>query len=207
MTFPPLADPDEHDVPVRSSSPPAWTPRGDLDLDTILERWSNGNNAGADAAIAATVARAAATIEALRRELEEASAWAERADNIAAKEAELGRVIMRAQQFAERAALQAEERARQVIAEAEGEAARIIEAARAHSMAILEDARRAPSLPPEDAHQLQEALQLFSRTNGDLMNELRLLSEALVPKGDRELNGEPRHLALEAAPPRSNSGS
>jgi len=190
MTPSPLADPDEHDSSIGAAYEPAWVTGGDGDLDEIVEKWSNGANLTSATSIAATVERATATIDALRHELEEASIWVDRASTFAAKEAELGRLIMRAQEFAARSASQAEERSRQVIAEAEVEAAIILEAARVQSAAIIEEAQRAPSLPPDDAHRLQEALQLFARTNGDLMRELRLLSEALAPRGDPEA-GEP----------------
>ena len=85
------------------------------------------------------------------------------------------------------------------MAEAEQEAARIVNAARAHAVAIIEEAQRAPSLPPDEARRLQEALQLFSRTNSDLMRELRLLSDALVPRENPALAEAHRGAAFEEA--------
>ena len=188
MSPTPLADPDEHDVPAGPVHLPVWTAGQDVDVDAIIERWAEGTNSGSEE-IAETVSRAAATIEGLRRELQEASTWVERVNNVAAKEAEIGRVIMQAQEFAKRAARQAEQRSRQFLAEAEEEAAKIVNAARAHALAIIQEAQRAPSLPPDEASRLQEALQLFSRTNTELMRELRLLSEALVPRGEAVSTG------------------
>lgn len=200
MITSPMAQPEEHGSPVSAAYPHAWPTDTDSSLDAILERWSHGDGTELETGLAPMVERATATIDALRRELEEASARVERANVLAAKEAELGRVVMRAQEFAERASAQAEERARQLLANAEVEAASILEAAKAQATAIIEEAQRAPRLPAADARQLREALQLFSRTNSALMSELRLLADALVPR-DEPVPAEGSHEpSPEAAP-------
>ncbi|HEV2360106.1 MAG TPA: DivIVA domain-containing protein [Acidimicrobiales bacterium] len=155
----------------------------------------NGADMDGAASVSATIARAAATIENLKRELEDASQWVERSQQLQAKEAELGRVILRAQEFAERASARAEERAETLIADARKEAERIVALAHAERDSLMAagggaGALATSALTPDEAERLRGALALFTETNAHLVAELQHLSRTLgVPVAAPSLGG------------------
>jgi cell division septum initiation protein DivIVA len=119
-------------------------------------------------------------------------------------EAELGRIFVRAAQFADTAMAEAEDEAREVVAEARREAERILAEARTAADAMIEDGERSSQLGVAAAEQVQATIEGFTRFNQDLMRELAFLRDAIQP--ELSARSVPPAPPLPAGPP-SASGT
>jgi cell division septum initiation protein DivIVA len=146
-----------------------------------------------------------ATIVALRAEVLQASGWVTEAKSRRDDEEEIGWLIAHAQEFSDRAIAEANAKALAIVAEAEAKAARILADAR-HAVAAGTDpngpnsqagpnhpSQADPSRPASDAEtaMLRSALEMFARTNADLINQLSILTETLDQDGKAEKPATP----------------
>ena len=133
-------------------------------------------------AMAGAVAHVAMALDELRDQLEMAN---RRVGEVAAAqitEAELGRLFVRAAQFADSAIADAEEEARRLVADAHDRAERILAEARREADAIIEENQRSSQLSADAAVQVQTTIEGFTRVNQELIRELELLVDVLQPE-------------------------
>ncbi|HXQ75061.1 MAG TPA: DivIVA domain-containing protein [Acidimicrobiales bacterium] len=144
-------------------------------------------------AVATAVTHVAMALDELKEQLEIAN---RRVGEVAAAqitETELGRLFVRAAEFADSAIAEAEEEARQVVADARMDAERILADARIEAESIIEEVQR---LPPAAAEQVQATIDGFTHINRELIKELEFLRDTLQPQ-----LGAPTAPSLSAAPP------
>jgi hypothetical protein len=133
-------------------------------------------------AVASAVTHVAVALDELKDQLEIAN---RRVGEVAAAqitEAELGRLFVRAAQFADSAIAEAEEEARQVVIAANQEAQRILADARLEADAITEEARRSSALGLAAAQKVQSTIEGFTRVNQELIKELDFLRDVIQPE-------------------------
>jgi hypothetical protein len=102
----------------------------------------------------------------------------------------LGRLFVRAAQFADTAIAEAEDEARQLVAAGASQAEQILADARRAADAIIEEAHRSARLGVAAAEQVQSTIDGFTRVNRELIRELEFLRDVIQPE-----------LASGAAPP------
>ena len=135
-------------------------------------------------AVTNAVTHVAVALDELKDQLEIAN---RRVSEVAAAqitEAELGRLFVRAAQFADTAMAEAEDEAREVVAAARREAERILADARSAADAMIEEGERSSQLGVAAAEQVQATIEGFTRFNQDLMRELEFLRDAIQPELD-----------------------
>jgi len=133
-------------------------------------------------AVTNAVTHVAVALDELKDQLEIAN---RRVGDVAAAqitEAELGRLFVRAAQFADTAIAEAEDEAREVVAAAHRQAERILADARAAADALIEEGERSSQLGVAAAEQVQATIEGFTRFNQDLMRELEFLRDAIQPE-------------------------
>jgi cell division septum initiation protein DivIVA len=133
-------------------------------------------------AVTTAVTHVAVALDELKDQLEIAN---RRVGEVAAAqitEAELGRLFVRAAQFADSAIAEAEDQARQLVAAAKREAERILAAARVEAEAMIEEGHRSSELGAAAAEQVQATIEGFTRVNQELMKDLEILREAIQPE-------------------------
>jgi vacuolar-type H+-ATPase subunit H len=146
-------------------------------------------------AVASAVTHVAMALDELKDQLEIAN---RRVGEVAAAqitEAELGRLFVRAAEFADTAIAEAEEEARQVVADARMNAEHILADARIEAESIIEEAQR-PGMAPGAAEQVQATIDGFTQINRELIKELAFLRDTLQPQ-----LGAPAAPSLPAVPP------
>jgi cell division septum initiation protein DivIVA len=135
-------------------------------------------------AVTNAVTHVAVALDELKDQLEIAN---RRVGEVAAAqitEAELGRLFVRAAQFADTAIAEAEDEAQEVVAAAHRQAERILEDARAEADAMIKEGERSSQLGAAAAEQVQATIEGFTRFNQDLMRELEFLRDAIQPELD-----------------------
>jgi hypothetical protein len=133
-------------------------------------------------AVASAVTHVAVALDELKDQLEIAN---RRVGEVAAAqitEAELGRLFVRAAQFADSAIAEAEEDARRILAAAGREAERILADARLEADAVIEEGQRSSRLSAAAAEQVQATIEGFTRVNHDLIRELEFLRDVIQPE-------------------------
>ena len=128
-------------------------------------------------AVTTAVTHVAVALDELKDQLEIAN---RRVGEVAAAqitEAELGRLFVRAAQFADTAIAEAEDEARQLIVAANREADRILTDARVEAEALIEEGRRSSAV-----EQVQATIEGFSRVNQELMREFEILRQVIQPE-------------------------
>jgi hypothetical protein len=139
---------------------------------------SDGNTVHA---VTTAVTHVAMALDELKQQLEIAN---RRVTEVAAAqitEAELGRLFVRAAEFADNAIAEAEEEARRLVAGARLDAERILADARIEAESIIDEAQRA-SLPGTAAEQVQATIDGFTHINRELIKELAYLRDTLQPQ-------------------------
>jgi cell division septum initiation protein DivIVA len=147
---------------------------------------AHSNDGDTVQAVTNAVTHVAVALDELKDQLEIAN---RRVSEVAAAqitEAELGRLFVRAAQFADTAMAEAEDEAREVVAAARREAERILADARTAADAMIEEGERSSQLGVAAAEQVQATIEGFTRFNQDLMRELEFLRDAIQP----ELNAQ-----------------
>jgi hypothetical protein len=132
-------------------------------------------------AVTLAVTHVAVALDELKEQLEIAN---RRVTEVAAAqitEAELGRLFVRAAEFADTAIAEAEEEARRLVAGARLDAERILADARIEAESIIDEAQRA-SLPVGAAEQVQATIDGFTHINRELIKELAYLRDTLQPQ-------------------------
>ncbi len=133
-------------------------------------------------AMAGAVTHVAMALDELKEQLELAN---RRVGEVAAAqitEAELGRLFVRAAQFADTAIADAEQEAGGVVAAAKVEAERILAGAKQEATAIVEESQRVSRLSADAALQVQATIEGFTRVNQELARELKFLVDVLQPR-------------------------
>jgi hypothetical protein len=133
-------------------------------------------------AVTTAVTHVAVALDELKDQLEIAN---RRVGEVAAAqitEAELGRLFVRAAQFADTAIAEAEDEARQLIVAANREADRILTDARVEAEALIEEGRRSSELGAAAVEQVQATIEGFSRVNQELMREFEILRQVIQPE-------------------------
>jgi hypothetical protein len=133
-------------------------------------------------AVTTAVTHVAVALDELKDQLEIAN---RRVGEVAAAqitEAELGRLFVRAAQFADTAIAEAEDEARQVVAAAHRQAERILADARNEADALIEEGQRSSQLGAAAAQQVQATIEGFTRVNQELMRELEFLRDVIQPE-------------------------
>jgi hypothetical protein len=132
-------------------------------------------------AVTTAVTHVAVALDELKEQLEIAN---RRVTEVAAAqitEAELGRLFVRAAEFADNAIAEAEEEARRLVASARLDAERILADARIEAESIIDEAQHA-SLPGAAAEQVQATIDGFTHINRELIKELAYLRNTLQPQ-------------------------
>jgi cell division septum initiation protein DivIVA len=153
----------------------------------IVPSGVNPNSGSSDAgdtvqAVTTAVTHVAVALDELREQLEIAN---RRVGEMAAAkitEDELGRLFVRAAQFADSAIADAHEEARRVLNDARDQAERIMADARGRADAIIEEAQQSNALPPAVAAQLHATIDGFTHVNAELIKEMEFLRDALQPQ-------------------------
>jgi regulator of protease activity HflC (stomatin/prohibitin superfamily) len=133
-------------------------------------------------AVTNAVTHVAVALDELKDQLEIAN---RRVGEVAAAqitEAELGRLFVRAAQFADTAIAEAEDEARQLVAAGASQAEQIVADARREADAIIEEAHRAARLGVAAAEQVQTTIDGFTRVNRELIKELEFLRDIIQPE-------------------------
>jgi DivIVA protein len=130
-------------------------------------------------AVTSAVSHVAMALDELKDQLEIANRRVSEVAATQTTEAELGRLFVRAAQFADSAIAEAQDEARRLVADARREADRIVADARGHADAIIEEAERSTTLPSAFALQVQTALDGFTHVNREFMKELEFLWDSL----------------------------
>ncbi len=133
-------------------------------------------------AMAGAVTHVAMALDELKEQLELAN---RRVGEVAAAqitEAELGRLFVRAAQFADTAIADAEQEAGGVVAAAKVEAERILAGAKQEATAIVEESQRVSRLSADAALQVQATIEGFTRVNQELARELEFPVDVLQPR-------------------------
>jgi len=133
-------------------------------------------------AMASAVTHVALALDDLKDQLEIAN---RRVGEVAAAqitEAELGRLFVRAAQFADSAVAEAQEEARSVVAAADQEAQRILADARREAEAMIEEGQRSSELGIAAAQQVRATIDGFTRVNNELVRDLEFLREIIQPQ-------------------------
>jgi cell division septum initiation protein DivIVA len=128
-----------------------------------------------------TVTQIAAALNELRDQLEITT---RRMDEVAAaqvNEADMGRVFVRAAQYADSTIAGAQDDAHRLVADARREAERILADARGNADAIIKEAERSTTLPPAVAVQIQAALIGLTHVNAGFITEMEFLRDSLHP--------------------------
>ena len=133
-------------------------------------------------AVTNAVTHVAVALDELKDQLEIAN---RRVGEVAAAqitEAELGRLFVRAAQFADTAVAEAEDEARQLVAAGASQAEQILADARREADAIIEEAHRSARLGVAAAQQVQSTIDGFTRVNRELIRELESLRDVIQPE-------------------------
>jgi len=152
-------------------------------------------------AVATAVTHVAVALDELKDQLEIANRRVAEVTTAQITEAELGRLFVRAAEFADSAVADAEEHARRLVAEARVNAERILADARIEAESIIEEAQRS-GLPAAAAEQVHATIDGFTRVNRELIKELEFLRDVLQP----QLGAAPA-TALPAPQPTDSSGT
>jgi hypothetical protein len=132
-------------------------------------------------AVTTAVTHVAVALDELKDQLEIANRRVSEVAAAQTTEAELGRLFVRAAEFADSAIAEAQDEARQVVADAHRQADRILAIARGHADAIIEEAERSTTLPSAFALHVQAALDGFTHVNAEFMKEVEFLRDSLQP--------------------------
>jgi vacuolar-type H+-ATPase subunit H len=146
-------------------------------------------------AVATAVTHVAVALDELKDQLEIANRRVAEVTTAQITEAELGRLFVRAAEFADSAVAEAEEHARRLITDARMDAERILADARIEAESIIEEAHRS-GLSAAAAEQVHATIDGFTRVNRELVKELEFLRDVLQPQ-----LGAPASPPLPAPPP------
>ncbi|HXQ62961.1 MAG TPA: hypothetical protein VN796_11550 [Acidimicrobiales bacterium] len=132
-------------------------------------------------AVAVAVTHVAVALDELKDQLEVANRRVAEVTSAHITEAELGRLFVRAAEFADSAVADAEDEARRLVAAARMDAERILTDARIEAESIIEEAQRM-GLPAAAAEQVHATIDGFTRVNRELIKELEFLRDVLQPQ-------------------------
>jgi hypothetical protein len=152
--------------------------------------------------IRAKVERVDSRLTSLQDWVAETRAWTERVELAHRAQCDLGRLVLESQLRVDRQVKDAEARAAQIVAKAEQQARELIAAAEVAAAEVTAAAARepvettapaeaespaTPELSPEDAEaeELYDAIELFTRTNAELVNELSALLSTIPARDQR----------------------
>jgi predicted ribosome quality control (RQC) complex YloA/Tae2 family protein len=126
----------------------------------------------------------ASTIEALQSRLEQANSRLSNVEEIEAKEFEIGRLFVEAQQFIEGYLSKIEVKIHEVLSEAEAKARQILVEATEGAQEIRGEAQKAAFASTITVKELQSAIAGFTTVNADLLKELGTLNSMLTTGND-----------------------
>ncbi len=135
-------------------------------------------------AVATAVNHVAVALDELKDQLEIANRRVAEVTTAQITEAELGRLFVRAAEFADEAVAEAEEHARRLLADARIQAERIMADARIEAESIIEESQRAGLPAAAAAEQVHATIDGFTRVNQELIKELEVLRGVLQPQLD-----------------------
>jgi len=152
--------------------------------------------------IRAKVERVDSRLTSLQDWVAETRAWTERVELAHRAQCDLGRLVLESQLRVDQQVKEAEERAAQIVAKAEEQARELLAAAEVAAAEVTAAAAEvpiptttpaasgstaAPELSAEDAEaeELYDAIELFTRTNAELVNELSALLSTIPPRDQR----------------------
>lgn len=127
----------------------------------------------------------ASTIEELQSRLEQANARLSRAEELEAKEVEIGRLFVEAQNFIETYVSKIEAKIHEVLSEAEAKARQILVEATEEAREIRGEAQQAAFESTSTIGELQSAIAGFTTVNAELLKELGTLNSMLSPGSKR----------------------
>jgi glycine cleavage system H lipoate-binding protein len=154
-------------------------------------------------AMRAKVDRVDARLTSLQEWVAETRSWTERVELAQKAQLELGRLVLVSQERIDQQVRDAEERAARIVAEAEEQARALLAAAEVAAAEVAAAATRrpaeeSPAAEPEprsksrelsaeeaEAEELYEAIELFTRTNAELVNELSALISTIPAREQR----------------------
>ncbi|HEY5273999.1 MAG TPA: hypothetical protein VIJ34_12280 [Acidimicrobiales bacterium] len=154
-------------------------------------------------AMRAKVERVDARLTSLQEWVAETRSWTERVELAQKAQRDLGRLVLESQVRIDQQVRDAEERAARIVAEAEEQARQLLaaaelaaeEVAAAASRPVVEEAPVAEtqtgsktaelSAEEAEAEELYEAIELFTRTNAELVNELSALISTIPAREQR----------------------
>jgi hypothetical protein len=152
--------------------------------------------------IRAKVERVDSRLTSLQDWVAETRAWTERVELAHRAQCDLGRLVLESQLRVDQQVKDAEARAAQIVAKAEEQARELIAAAEVAAAEVTAAAANEPvatatpapsesptttELSPEDAEaeELYDAIELFTRTNAELVNELSALLSTIPARDQR----------------------
>jgi hypothetical protein len=153
-------------------------------------------------AMRAKVDRVDARLTSLQEWVAETRSWTERVELAQKAQAELGRLVLESQARIDQQVRDAEERAARIVAEAEEQARALLAAAEVAAAEVAaaatrpvdeeseatdedESANAELSAEEAEAEELYEAIELFTRTNAELVNELSALISTIPAREQR----------------------
>jgi hypothetical protein len=155
-------------------------------------------------AMRAKVDRVDARLTSLQEWVAETRSWTERVELAQKAQLELGRLVLESQARIDQQVRDAEERAVRIVAEAEEQARALLAAAEIAAAEVAAAATRPPaeespaaeaeprsksrelSAEEAEAEELYEAIELFTRTNAELVNELSALISTIPAREQRD---------------------
>lgn len=152
--------------------------------------------------IRAKVERVDSRLTSLQDWVAETRAWTERVELAHRAQCDLGRLVLESQLRVDQQVKEAEERAAQIVAKAEDQARELVAAAEVAAAEVTAAAAEEPvattahapskspattELSPEEveAEELYDAIELFTRTNAELVNELSALLSTIPARDQR----------------------
>jgi hypothetical protein len=154
-------------------------------------------------AMRAKVERVDARLTSLQEWVAETRSWTERVELAQKAQRDLGRLVLESQARIDQQVRDAEERAARIVAEAEEQARQLLAAAELAAEEVASAASRPVvaetpvaetqagsksaelSAEEAEAEELYEAIELFTRTNAELVNELSALISTIPPREQR----------------------
>jgi hypothetical protein len=153
-------------------------------------------------AMRAKVERVDARLTSLQEWVAETRAWTERVELAQKAQRELGRLVLESQERIDQQVRDAEDRAARIVAQAEEQARQVLAAAEQAAAEVAAAAARPVVVPPAagsespaaseplsaeeaEAEELYEAIELFTRTNAELVNELSALISTIPAREQR----------------------
>jgi hypothetical protein len=151
--------------------------------------------------IRAKVERVDSRLTSLQEWVAETRAWTERVELAHRAQCDLGRLVLESQLRVDQQVKEAEAQAAQIVADAEQQARQLLAAAERAAKEVTAAAAQAPvattpaesaahatadlSVEDAEAEELYDAIELFTRTNAELVNELSALLSTIPAREQR----------------------